>query len=259
MKVDESALETNTVTNVAQVKVGENGPAIDTNPTETSIPSKTVESDKGLTDGLKVGDLLTYTMEFANYSGADQLYVVTDRIPAGTEFVSAAYADGSDAGQPVGGVMTWNVNLSNGEKSHVTLCVRVGEQAYEQDTLNNTASVQIGENGPTISTNPVNIDANGVVAPDAEFTFEIALADANGEGLTGEYAYKIDDGAESALKANQAGVYEISLKSGQIATILGLPEGTSFAVREIELPAGVSQVAPADGGSAEGTVTKDGA
>ncbi len=273
VKVDESALETNTVTNAAQVKVGENGPAIDTNPTETSIPSKTVESDKGLTDGLKVGDLLTYTMEFANYSGADQLYVVTDRIPTGTEFVSAAYADGSDAGQPVGGVMTWNVNLSNGEKSHVTLCVRVGEQAYEQDTLNNTASVQIGENGPTISTNPVNIDArkadlqivksvvaaNGVVAPDAEFTFEITLADANGEGLTGEYVYKIDDGAESALKANQAGVYEIALKSGQIATILGLPEGTSFAVREIELPAGFSQVAPADGGSAEGTVTKDGA
>lgn len=273
VKVDESALETNTVTNAAQVKVGENGPAIDTNPTETSIPSKTVESDKGLTDGLKVGDLLTYTMEFANYSGADQLYVVTDRIPAGTEFVSAAYADGSDAGQPVGGVMTWNVNLSNGEKSHVTLRVCVGEQAYEQDTLNNTASVQIGENGPTISTNPVNIDArkadlqitksvvaaNGVVAPDAEFTFEITLTDADGEGLTGEYAYKIDDGAESALKANQAGVYEIALKSGQIATILGLPEGTSFAVREIELPAGFSQVAPADGGSAEGTVTKDGA
>lgn len=273
VKVDESALETNTVTNAAQVKVGENGPAIDTNPTETSIPSKTVESDKGLTDGLKVGDLLTYTMEFANYSGADQLYVVTDRIPAGTEFVSATYADGSDAGQPVGGVMTWNVNLSNGEKSHVTLCVRVGEQAYEQDTLNNTASVRIGENGPTISTNPVNIDArkadlqivksvvaaNGVVAPDAEFTFEITLADANGEGLTSEYVYKIDDGAESALKANQAGVYEIALKSGQIATILGLPEGASFAVREIELPAGFSQVAPADGGSAEGTVTKDGA
>ena len=274
VQVDESALTLDKVTNTAKVQIGENGPTVDTNPKETSIPSKEVTADQGFENGLKVGDVLIYTVRFANYSGASQTCTVTDKIPSGTEFVSASYADGSDAGEPLDGVMTWKVPLAHGDSSFVTLRVRVAESAYTEDTLTNTASVQIGENGPTVNTNPVDIDAkkadlqiaksvtapDGVVAPDADFMFEVALSDNSDNGgasLTGAYTYKVDDGEPVALTTDDSGRHTLTLKAGQTATILGLPVGTTYTVTEVGLPAGFSQKAPE--GVAQGAVTADGA
>lgn len=105
-----------------------------------------------------VGDELTYTIHWVNDAidetngnPAEATVVITDQVPAGTEFVSAendgVYADGT---------VTWTIEAAAAE-GDVSFTVKVTEDAVTVDQVTNTASVQVGTNDPKY-TNEVTVD-----------------------------------------------------------------------------------------------------
>ena len=159
VKVTEAAVkddENNTIVNQADVKVGNNDPK-QTTTTETYVPEKSITKyqpkDGDATEvpqtGLKVGDQLTYTISYKNTEDTEATVTITDKVPTGTEFVSA---DNDGALNKESGIVTWTLNeVQPGATGEVTMTVKVVSGA--ETTVENTASVQIGQNGPTVSTN----------------------------------------------------------------------------------------------------------
>ena len=159
VKVTEAAVENkeNTIKNQAAVKVGDNAPK-QTTKTETYVPEKSVtkyqpKDGDATTEvpqtGLKVGDQLTYTISYKNTEDTASMVTITDKVPTGTEFVSA---DNGGALDEESGIVTWTLNeVQPGATGEVTMTVKVVSGA--ETTVENTASVQIGQNGPTVSTN----------------------------------------------------------------------------------------------------------
>lgn len=95
-----------------------------------------------------VGDELVYTIDWVNNavdkSGtpAAANVTVTDKIPHGTEFVSA-----SDGGKHENGAVTWKFNNQPaGASGTVALTVRVTDDAVLTGSIENQASIQIGDN-----------------------------------------------------------------------------------------------------------------
>lgn len=106
-----------------------------------------------------VGDELTYTIHWVNDAidetngnPAEATVVITDQVPAGTEFVSAendgVYADGT---------VTWTIEAAAAAEGDVSFTVKVTEDAVTVDQVTNTASVQVGTNDPKY-TNEVTVD-----------------------------------------------------------------------------------------------------
>ena len=160
VKVTEAAVkndEDNTIENQATVEVGDNE-SKQTTQTETYVPEKSVtkyqpKDGDATTEvpqtGLKVGDQLTYTISYKNTEDTASTVTITDKVPTGTEFVSA---DNGGALDEESGIVTWTLNeVQPGATGEVTMTVKVVSGA--ETTVENTASVQIGEDGPTVSTN----------------------------------------------------------------------------------------------------------
>ncbi len=160
VKVTEAAVkndEDNTIENQATVEVGDNE-SKQTTKTETYVPEKSVtkyqpKDGDATTEvpqtGLKVGDQLTYTISYKNTEDTASMVTITDKVPTGTEFVSA---DNGGALDEESGIVTWTLNeVQPGATGEVTMTVKVVSGA--ETTVENTASVQIGQNGPTVSTN----------------------------------------------------------------------------------------------------------
>lgn len=98
-----------------------------------------------------VGDTLVYTIDWVNNAvdknGAPVAanVTVTDKIPHGTEFVSA-----SEGGKHENGAVTWKLdNQPAGASGMVTLTVRVTDDAVVTGSVENQASIQIGDNKVT--------------------------------------------------------------------------------------------------------------
>lgn len=150
VKVTEAAVkddENNTIVNQADVKVGNNDPK-QTTTTETYVPEKSITKyqpkDGDATEvpqtGLKVGDQLTYTISYKNTEDTEATVTITDKVPTGTEFVSA---DNDGALNKESGIVTWTLNeVQPGATGEVTMTVKVVSGA--ETTVENTASVQIG-------------------------------------------------------------------------------------------------------------------
>ena len=160
VKVTEAAVkndEDNTIENQATVEVGDNE-SKQTTKTETYVPEKSVtkyqpKDGDATTEvpqtGLKVGDQLTYTISYKNTEDTASTVTITDKVPTGTEFVSA---DNGGALDEESGIVTWTLNeVQPGATGEVTMTVKVVSGA--ETTVENTASVQIGEDGPMVSTN----------------------------------------------------------------------------------------------------------
>lgn len=98
-----------------------NNVAVISDPTQTAVSDPTVHIVNVPADPLSIvksvdkttalyGDNLTYTLKVISGSGAaPQDVVVTDSVPADTDFVSATCANPCTVGAPVGGVVTWHV------------------------------------------------------------------------------------------------------------------------------------------------------
>ena len=120
-----------------------------TNITHNYLPGKTADKDANTT--LKVGDELTYTIKYKNLEKDAATVIVTDAVPAGTEFVSA-----DNGGVCEKGTVTWNLaDVASGTEGSVSFKVRVTINAVG-NSIENQAQVQIGDHNPVTTTKTKN-------------------------------------------------------------------------------------------------------
>ena len=214
-----------------------------------------------------VGDTLTYTIGWANNGvddrGAAQAadVTVTDVLPKGVNYVEGS-ADGA-AYDAATRTLTWSLGeQAAGATGTLSFDVKVSAEAAVVDDISNTATVKVGENESQTNTTHNSVSREGsltvkktVVGGDSqrEFGFTVALADGDGEPVSGtfgkgEHAVTFADG-----KAN------FTLKDGGEKAISGLPVGAHYTVTEDAAEGYTTAVNGADGSKAEGAVTEDGA
>lgn len=209
-----------------------------------SVPTKTVAKPEGQSGSIKVGDEVVYTINYKNTEAAAAVVTITDKLPSGITYKadSAAPAASYDEANRT---LTWTLaDVASGESGSVSFTGVVNESAIEGG-VDNKAGIQLGENGPVISTNTestkmgtgdltiskhVKSAIADVTAPTAEFTFDVTLTDAAGKQLTGTYNY---EGDKKGVIENGAG--QIKLAHGQSIAIKGLPEGAKYKVVETKV------------------------
>lgn len=206
-----------------------------------SVPTKTVAKPEGQGSSIKVGDEVVYTINYKNTEENAATVTITDRLPVGITYKTGS-AMPSASYDKARRTLIWTLaGVASGESGSVSFTGVVNEDAIEQG-IDNKAGIQLGENGPVISTNTesttmgtgdltiskqVKSAIAGVTAPTAEFTFDVTLTDAAGKQLTDTYSY---EGAKQGEIKKGSG--QIKLSDGQSITIKGLPEGAKYKVEE---------------------------
>lgn len=214
-----------------------------------------------------VGDTLTYTIGWANNSvddrGAAQAadVTVTDVLPKGVDYVEGS-ADGV-AYDAATRTLTWSLGeQAAGATGTLSFDVKVSAEAAVVDDISNTATVKVGENESQTNTTHNSVSREGsitvkktVVGGDSqrEFGFTVALADRDGEPVSGTFGKGEDAVTFTDGKAT------FTLKDGGEKTVAGLPVGARYAVTEDAAEGYTTAVNGADGSKAEGAVTEDGA
>ena len=74
-------------------------------------------------------------------------------------------------------------------------------------------------------------ELKGISNNNTKFDFEINLKDKEGNLLSGEYKYKLNDGTETNLEFVN-GVATISLKDGEKVEFINIPRNTKFSIEE---------------------------
>ena len=94
-----------------------------------------------------LGDELTYTIKYKNLEKDAATVIVTDAVPAGTEFVSA-----DNGGVYANSTVTWSIaDVASGTEGSVSFKVRVTINAVG-NSIENQAKVQIGDHNPVTTT-----------------------------------------------------------------------------------------------------------
>jgi uncharacterized repeat protein (TIGR01451 family) len=138
--------------------------------TVTSSPALSVDKADGL-DPVEAGDLLTYTLSYANAGNADATgVVVTDILPPNTSFISAT-AGGTFSGSTA----TWPLgNLAAGDSGSVQMTVSVDSPLPDGTIITNDSySIDSNETAPasgaavttTVTSSPV-LSVNMTDSPD---------------------------------------------------------------------------------------------
>lgn len=214
-----------------------------------------------------VGDTLTYTIGWANNSvddrGAAQAadVTVTDVLPKGVNYVEGS-ADGA-AYDAATRTLTWSLGeQAAGATGTLSFDVKVSAEAAVVDDISNTATVKVGENESQTNTTHNSVSREGsltvkktVVGGDSqrEFGFTVALADGDGEPVSGTFG----KGEHAVTFAG--GKATFTLGDGGEKTVAGLPMGAHYTVTEDAAEGYTTTVNGADGSKAEGAVTEDGA
>lgn len=167
-----------------------------TNITHNYLPGKTADKDANTT--LKVGDELTYTIKYKNLEKDAATVIVTDAVPAGTEFVSA-----DNGGVCEKGTVTWNLaDVASGTEGSVSFKVRVTINAVG-NSIENQALVKIGEHNPVTTTKTEN---NNIEKPSpASVTLtahKTLISDVGNHTLAaGEFAFNLleNDGKDGKI------------------------------------------------------------
>jgi len=123
------------------------------NPVIPEKPTKEVSSDVGNNSSdVKVGDRITYTISYLNYEKEAATIVVKDVLPVGVDFKTAS--DGGEYDE-VTHTVTWTIeSVASGTKGSVTVEVEVNQQAVI--SIENTATVQVGDNTPQTTNKTIN-------------------------------------------------------------------------------------------------------
>ena len=224
--------------------------------TTTNYVPKKSESDaqdsKG--SGVKLGDELTYTIGYKNTENKPATVTVSDAVPAGTKFVEFAGDHKDAASWDNDGNLTWTLtDVPAGEEGTVRFKVRVTEDAFKSGgasgDISNQASVTVGNN-PAVKTNTTTDEvsdgrltlsktvtaAEGIVAPNKEFTFKVLLYQADGATpLTGTFAYAgRPSGTNGTYVRGQIKSGDtIALRAGGSVTVT-VPSGARYEVQELD-------------------------
>ena len=214
-----------------------------------------------------VGDTLTYTIGWANNSVDDRGaaraadVTVTDVLPKGVDYVEGS-ADGA-AYDAATRTLTWSLGeQAAGATGTLSFDVIVSADAATVDDISNTATVKVGENESHTTTTHNKVSCEGsltvkktVVGGDSqrEFGFAVALADGDGEPVSGTFG----KGENAVTFAD--GKATFTLRDGGEKTVAGLPVGARYTVTEDAAEGYTTAVNGADGSKAEGAVTEDGA
>lgn len=209
---------------------------------------------EGDTNGIQVGDVLTYTIDWANNAVDENgnpvaaAVTVTDQLPVGLKY--AGTPEGATEPTTVsedGKTLTWElVQKSVGESGTLTFKAEVTEDAVTVGKVENTATVNVGDHEYSTNTTADEVGSGDLVitktveaaegtTPDKahKFAFEVELMAPNGtDTLTGSYAIEGATNAEgTALETVKSGD-TIYLTDGDKASIKGLPEGATYTVTE---------------------------
>ena len=261
VEVTEDALN-NSVVNEADIQIGDNKHETTSKP-EVFVPGKTSADDnKG---DIQVGDVLTYTVSYANLGNESATVTITDVLPKGLTYVDGSASD-SGSFDNRANTLTWTIeDVPAGKTGTVTFQARVNEGAVTEG-IGNKAAVQIGDNKvetnttdpdtkPSVGTLTISKtveaanDPNAPVDTEKAFDFKVNLKDKAGNTLTGNYAYTIGE-----EKGTLSSGTTFKLKHGQSIVIEGLPVGATYEVREKPTD---GYAATAEG--AEGTISANGA
>ncbi len=246
VRVTDEAAQYNKVENTANIVVGENSPQTVTDP-GVHVPGKSVSGvDEG--DAPQVGDVLTYTIQYANDQDTPATVTVTDVVPEGLTVDVSSLKDGGTYDE-ASRTITWTFeNMAPKTDDVVTFNAVVNEDAV-RGAIENQAVIMIGDHEvkTNTSTTPAPKTADiGVsktieltegqgtqIDTQKEFTFTVALKDNAGNALTGEYALVDAEGTE-IQKLTDGGTF--TLTHDQTVTIKDLPEGARVTVTEVEVP-----------------------
>ena len=265
VKVTEAALN-NKVENQANIQIGENKTETTSKP-EVFVPGKKVEdANKG---DIQVGDVLTYTVSYANPGKDFATVAITDKLPKGLTYVDGSASDGGSFDKAEN-KLTWKINdVKAGATGTVTFKARVNESALTNG-IANTANVQLGDHAPVVDTNttPENLPKTSTlkigktiklaenqgteIDEKKEFSFKITLTDAAGNPLNENYRYS-GEGLDGGVIATGKDGDTFKLKHGQAITIRGLPAGAKYTITEDDA-AGYTP----DKKTIEGAVSADG-
>lgn len=244
VEVTEAALN-NKVENQANIQIGENKTEMTSKP-EVFAPGKKVEdANKG---DIQVGDVLTYTVSYANPGKDPAMVTITDKLPKGLTYVDGSASDGGSFDKDEN-KLTWKINDVKADATGtVTFEARVNESALTNG-IANTANVQLGDHAPVVDTNttPENLpkistlkigktiklaeNQGTEIDEKKEFSFRITLTDAAGNPLNENYRYSgegLDGGVIAAGKDGDM----FKLKHGQAIAIQGLPVGAKYTITE---------------------------
>ncbi len=228
--VNTDAIVMDEVDNTASVQIGDD-PAVETNTVENPVDDPTPPS-KGVNVGngteVKVGDTLTYGITYKNDHSTTATIMITDVLDEGLDFVSATDGGTYD---PETRTVTWVLeDVAAYTKGYVTFTVTVNETALVKDEIENTASVQVG-NDPAVDTNPVENPVEDPEDPtksvevgDTEEGEEPDFADDEKEvGIGDELTYKIN---YKNGHSTEATVIVTDVLDDGLTFVSAAPEGT---------------------------------
>lgn len=207
---------------------------------DTYEPQKTVSvnlsaSATDVVDGenkaVKVGDVLTYTVEVKNILTETADITVTDYVPLGTAFVEGSAGVGTDDTGHVkdasikpdsNNVLTWVLeDVPAGATYYVSFQTVVTETALSltavPGNIENTAQVRIN-NGVNVSTNTTSSPVYGK-----------SVTDVSGQNINGSHGYKVGDTLVYHIRFhNNAKDANGNYIAADVTVTDQIPEGTTF-------------------------------
>ena len=186
-----------------------------------------------------VGDELTYTIDWVNNaqdsSGAPTTatVTVTDTIPEGTRLVEGTISNGGSLSQD-GRTITWTFESQNaGAVGQVEYTVEITADAVKitnpENTVTNTAQIQVGENNPQSTNtveNPVPEKTETTNASEVtegtELTYQIAFKNTAGDSGEATVVDELTKGQEYVT-----GSAEVTVNDGKASDTEPTVEGTA--------------------------------
>ena len=251
------------IENTAYITIG-NNPTYETNTTKNPPVGKVSSSDRYTASGeVQVGDILTYTIYYHNNTSDTTAITISDTIPTGTHYVegSASYSGTNtlalttDSDGIVTGMKWVIAQVPAGQSGSVHFQVRISADAV--NPIANTAQIQVGDNNPIISTNPVEDDlaygalslsklvTAGNASGNAEQYFTLVLQ----SGIEGvsvlNGTFQVTGSSKHEAITFNGGVAELQIKHGETILVQDLPAGITVSVYEKDT-AGYSPVYSSD-------------
>ncbi len=192
-----------------------------------------------------VGDKLTYTIDWVNNaqdsSGAPTTatVIVTDTIPEGTSLVEDSISGEGSLGQD-GRTITWRFEDQNaGAAGQVKYTVEITADAVKitnpENTVTNTAQIQIGDNHPQSTNtveNPVPEKTETTNASEVtegtELTYQITFKNTAGDNGTATVVDELTKGQEYVT-----GSAEVTVNGGEASATEPTVEGTAADGQEL--------------------------